>query len=314
MHVHRDRPKGFTLIELLVVIAIIAVLIALLLPAVQQAREAARRSQCKNNLKQMGLALHNYHDTLGMFPIGYESTHEYTYFLHYLLPYLDQAPMYNILASNWSRANPWINGDTTNWPNELRQPITAWQCPSDGANSLKKSDSTVMLPATNYIGFFSGLNDTGCYTDAITTRAVFGPNRGARIRDILDGASNTLVMSEYLTGLPNEWRGWPYTARAASKFFTPTNTPNSSVGDSILDYPAGCSATNGANLPLMNLPCTPDATGGGANNFAVPRSRHVGGVHALLADGSVRFLSDNINLTTFQNLVWMLDGKTIGEY
>jgi len=316
----KHRVRGFTLIELLVVIAIIAVLIALLLPAVQQAREAARRTQCKNNLKQLGLALHNYHDTFGRFPPGSISRSgsrfggpEWPYFIHYLLPNIDQTNVYNQLATDWGRQPPWQNAGV--WPATVRNGIPALLCPSDGMGGSTKSAPSgtgVSLPVSNYLGIFSGLNDGGTAQDANPTRAVFGLNRGASMRDITDGSSNTLLVAEYLSGTPNDWRGWFYTNRAASQYLHVRNTPNSSTPDSILDWPTGCSATNGANLPNQNLPCTPD--GNTDNNFATSRSRHTGGVQVLLGDGSVRFVSSNIFLGTWQNLAWMADGNVLSEF
>lgn len=303
------RRQGFTLIELLVVIAIIAVLIALLLPAVQQAREAARRSQCKNNLKQLGLALHNYHDTFGRMPPGSIGGTEWPYLIHFILPYLDQGPMYNELATNWSRQAPWFGPGP--WPMTVRFAIPALLCPSDGkGGNVKHIDGTVDLPTSNYLGFFTGRNDGETAADASTYRATFAVNRGAAIRDLTDGTSNTMLMGEYLSGTDADWRGWFYTGRAASQFLHATNPPNSTTPDNILDYHAGC--TPALNLPLQNLPCTPD--GNTPNNFATSRSRHVGGAHVLLGDGAVRFISANMNTTTYQYLAWIADGNVIGDF
>lgn len=313
MRTSSRRSSGFTLIELLVVIAIIAILIALLLPAVQQAREAARRSACKNNLKQLGLAMHNYHDTHGTLPPGTIVGTEWPYLLHFILPYVDQAPMYNVLAQNWGRKAPWLDDSLTNWPSGTQAGVSTFLCPSDGLGGTVKSiDSTVKLPTSNYLGLFSGLNDGETVADSLLTRAAFGRNRGARIRDFKDGTSNTMIMAEYLTGSPSVWRGWFYTSRAASQFLHVTNTPNSSSPDRILDYHAGCAATSDANQPLMNLPCTPD--GYTPTNFASPRSMHTGGVQILLGDGSVRFVGENIHLDTWRRLAWIADGQTIGEF
>jgi len=308
---HTPRRAGFTLIELLVVIAIIAVLIALLLPAVQQAREAARRSQCKNNMKQLGLALHNYHDTFGRLPPGTIVGTQWPYLIHFILPNLDQSAMYNQLATNWSRPAPYV--DQSQWPTTVRVPITSLLCPSDGQGGLlKRVDSgTVDLPLSNYMGFFPGLNDGETAADGTSvTKSAFGLNRGASIRDITDGTSNTMLMAEYLTGTTVDWRGWFYTSRAGSQFLHATNGPNSKVPDNLLAYHAGCSTAS--NLPQQNLPCIAD--GSTPNNFSTSRSRHVGGCHALMGDGAVRFVSENINGTTWRNLAWIADGNVIGDF
>lgn len=310
------RKRGFTLIELLVVIAIIAVLIALLLPAVQQAREAARRTQCKNNLKQLGVALHNYHDTANRFPPGSISRNgqvfngpEWPYFIHFLMPYIDQANTYSQLSLDWGRQGPWLNPGV--WPATVQNPIPALQCPSDGmGGALKAVGTGINLPTSNYLGFFSGLNDGQTQADTGTTKTIFAMNRGASLRDLTDGSSNTMVIGEYLTGTNGDWRGWFYTNRAGAQFMHATNGPNSAIGDNLLAYPYACTAA--FNLPLQNLPCTADANT--PNNFATSRSRHIGGVHVLLGDGAVRFISNNINLATWQNLAWMADGNVIGEF
>jgi prepilin-type N-terminal cleavage/methylation domain-containing protein len=316
------RKRGFTLIELLVVIAIIAVLIALLLPAVQQARESARRTQCKNNLKQLGLSLHNYHDVAKTFPPGTISMDpnnqpmggstglgpEWPYFIHFLFPYFDQTATYNLYAANWGRPAVWK--DPSQWPVSFQIGIPALQCPSDGlGGATKKAGCAVPLPSSNYLGFFSGFNDGQTALDAAITQTAFGVNRGAQMRDFFDGTSNTLVMAEYLTGTKDDWRGWIMTNRAGAQFMHATNGPNSTIGDNLLNYPYAC--TTATNLPLKNLPCTPGDT---PNNFATSRSRHIGGIHGLLADGSVRFISNNINLPTYQNLCWISDGGVIGDF
>ena len=310
------RKRGFTLIELLVVIAIIAVLIALLLPAVQQAREAARRTQCKNNLKQLGVALHNYHDVSNRFPPGSISRTggvfggpEWPYFIHFLMPYIDQSNTYSQLGLDWGRVGPWITPGV--WPTTVQVPIPALQCPSDGlGGAIKTAGCAISLPTSNYLGFFTGLNDGQTAADVGAMRTAFAMNRGAAMRDLTDGSSNTMFIAEYLTGTTGDWRGWFYTNRAGAQFMHATNGPNSTIGDNLLAYPYACTAS--FNLPLQNLPCTPD--GNTNNNFATSRSRHVGGVHALLGDGAVRFVSNNINLTTWQNLAWMADGNVIGEF
>ena len=260
--------------------------------------------------------MHNYHDSFGRFAPGTISRSggsfggpEWPYLIHFLLPNLDQGPMYNVLATNWGRPGPWI--DPAQWPAALQVGIPALQCASDGQGGIVKTAGTaVMLPTTNYMGFFSGLNDGQTAADATTTRTAFGVNRGASIRDINDGTSNTMLMAEYLTGTNGEWRGWFYTNRAGAQYLHATNGPNSPTPDNLLDYPYACTAA--FNLPLQNLPCVPD--GNTANNFSTSRSRHVGGVHALMGDGAVRFVSANINLSTWRNLAWISDGLVIGDF
>ena len=313
----RSRRTGFTLIELLVVIAIIAVLIALLLPAVQQAREAARRTQCKNNLKQIGLALHNYHDSFLTFPPGTINATttftypEWPYFLHHLYPYIDQAPLYTAM-NGLMLPQPWINPGA--WPAAVKgKGLSALLCPSDGKGGMTKAGPVgVDLPISNYLGIFTGLNDGEAQADVAARRASFGLNRGSRIRDLSDGTSNTMMVAEYLTGTPTDIRGMFYTNRATAQYLHVTNTPNSAAPDNMYDFTGFCTPQATYNLPQQNLPCVPDANGN--NNYATSRSRHTGGVQVLLGDGAVRFVSENISLDTWRWLGWISDGNTIGEF
>jgi len=170
---------------------------------------------------------------------------------------------------------------------------------------------TVHMFKTNYLGFFPGIseqdaiNDVGGVADP-KLRTVFGMNRGAAFSDILDGTSNTIVAGEYLTGTSvNDYHGVPISNRVIFQFLFTGLTPNSTAPDII--YPAFC-----VNLPEFNLPCTgsdnpPDVT-------AASRSRHPGGVQAVLADGSARFFSNTIDLTIWQGLAWMASGGPTGGF
>jgi len=318
------RPRGFTLIELLVVIAIIAVLVALLLPAVQQAREAARRSQCKNNLKQLGLAMHNYHDTFRKFPIGgWVGGQEVDLgsYLTRILPYVDQAPLYNMI--NFS-----INVDSQVLPfgpapgtqiQTVLLPI--YFCPSDDGGPIfftSQNYNGKPRAKTNYTGTIGNHNTNGnqsCATawnllntnGAVQNGDTRDPGRisGVLLKQpgcngleaVTDGTTNTILMGEIRPACSTHQQdGW----HDSNAFWTLTE--------------------NGINFPTC--PGEPGFTGtncnqpgnnawGTANGF---RSRHVGGAQFVLCDGSCRFISQNVNLLTFQKLGDRRDGQVVGDF
>ena len=329
--------RGFTLIELLVVIAIIAILIALLLPAVQQAREAARRSQCKNNLKQLGLALHNYHDTHRVFPASIYNkgtcTTSYTTAgrvncritntngLLMLLPFLDQAPLYN--QYNFSQAmsdqtgsaggtqqtgcidgsaGPAIMGDPAASGNAARHStvLSVFSCPSQASGSEFTSTSAAYRAAPGVAGrktnydfiVYANYRHGNCNdwsADALTVRRMFGDNSKTRIRDITDGTSNTFAMGEtkhqVYNGSAPPWgyRGWLQAG------IDPTYGINNHIYSGVDRSPALASWSYGG-------------------------SEHEGGMHFLMADGAVRFVSENLNSGTISNLTRNADGNTVGEF
>lgn len=322
----KNLRKGFTLIELLVVIAIIAILIALLLPAVQQAREAARRSQCKNNLKQIGLALHNYHDTVGTFPLGVRRDSQGGWGMSWMvgiLPYIDQAPLFNQLNPDIERS-----GYTGNGAVASRVRLNAYLCPSSpleafqganagGGNFVMKPQYVGISGATAGNGFTSAsasdFNVTGCCGSVTAGQirsngGVLLPNRGIQIKDIKDGTTNTLVVSECGEFFEN----------AAGNA---VDQVNSNHGWMMGTSRASERVTNERTFNLTTIRYTPNTidntlpgTGrnDGANNGIY--SAHVGGVQALMGDGSVRFLSENLDMLTLRRLATRRDGQVVGEF
>lgn len=302
--------RGFTLIELLVVIAIIAILIALLLPAVQQAREAARRTQCKSALKQIGLALHNYHDVFNRFPIGggggnnvsnnNDPSQSGYVWLRAIMPYIDLSPAYNKWNEN-------LNYQGAGNIDIIRTLYPVFQCPSDTAtrtwNNVPNYNYAVNLGNTTStrLSPFNGVNfQAGAFTTDASTNA-----RCTKISDFTDGTSNTILIGEIRQGQNgSDLRGliWyvPFTG------YSGHHPPNTSVPDRLA---AGfCVTTNSA----IGLPCQGD-DGTNPRMFSA-RSRHTGGIHTLLGDGAVRFISDNIDINTWRNLHTISDGQTVGEF
>ena len=298
------RRTGFTLIELLVVIAIIAVLVALLLPAVQQAREAARRSQCKNNLKQMVLALHNYHDSSLVFPPGCPGTlnlsnpADYQYatgFQFALYPNMEQQPAYNVIeASILAGSVSWsATGCDTRIPSMI--------CPSD-PNQPKLTFLSMSQPGftTNYVGSFGTTTfDAAPYS----SNGLFYFKSRTKMASILDGTSNTLALGEVLVGVDSggwDLRGKIFDVEQGNVFFSTIYAPNTSVGDVSWYCVTGTLA-----------PCGPHSA---TNQFQALRSMHPGGVHVAMVDGSVRYISNNINLATYQALSTTKALDAIGDY
>jgi prepilin-type N-terminal cleavage/methylation domain-containing protein/prepilin-type processing-associated H-X9-DG protein len=314
----RDR-RGFTLIELLVVISIIALLIALLLPAVQAAREAARRAQCVNNLKQVGIAMHNYHDVAGSLPPGHRGTIAGTWQV-FILPYLDGNPLFNAYNSYGSYMLP--DNVTKNPDKTLRfdgacqstvtcRRIATLTCPSDMPTiALSRA-----YPITNH-NYVVNFGNGGVYQQQ-TTASVGGAyfsdpypggwfgapfsdsdfssypslHRVYNFATITDGLSNTLMASETIQGQNGDLRGLTWWGEAAT--FETWLAPNSPLPD-IQETAGWCAALYPA-IYGQNPPCFgPYSTSQGTTYAA--RSRHPGGVNALFCDGSVKFLKNTINL------------------
>ena len=353
------QRSAFTLVELLVVIAIIAVLIGLLLPAVQTVRAAAQRVQCQNNLKQIGIALYGYEDANQSFPPGTQTLpnqeftgtsttaghEEYVYYIHYLLPFVEQENYQNLMGgptfTNPSCIHPNPLKATSPWTALNDLPLPLLNCPSDHlggpmkrVNFLGSTATELHLPSSNYLGMFSGLKDGDNWTASYpaTQRAFFRMGTGTRIAEITDGTSSTMAVVEYLTGTGlADNRGWMYTNRAGGQFLYATLPPNSSSPDVLLNLSLsanggtaafcpndglGAGGGSSMSLPGQNLPCIGDSSGrpGGANNYVGSRSAHMGGVNVVFCDGHVSFIPSSIALTTWQSLAWISDGNPVPDY
>ena len=321
------RRSGFTLVELLVVIAIIGVLVALLLPAVQAAREAARRMSCSNNLKQLGLALHNYHDVYKAFPslcqgtnqagrpdpIPYmESNYGGLSGVVHMLPFIEATALYEQWGMpQWTPFRAW---GPVSWvegflPNHEQVPTLL--CPSDGAGKFR-TGPYAWTADTNY-NFCQGDFPGDDWGGGANPRGLFGHYNFARFGEISDGTAYTLAMSEHVVGYDGQrtihggyvalqnWADLAINPKANCYIYK-------GVGSMIVDtapvqnlrgcnYSWGGIVISGFNtiLPPNSIGCTNWSSEWGNSNIMPPDSNHPTGVNAVRADGSVDFVSDTIN-------------------
>lgn len=345
----KDHRSAFTLIELLVVIAIIAVLVALLLPAVQQAREAARRVQCKNQLKQLGLAIHGYESSMNCLPpasvivklsSGAIWTMDVSPFAR-LLPYFEQGNVYNQMNLNAEYNDPSLYN-----ANAVGRVIPLFICPSEINRSTVFIAKFGNIGGVNY-GFsmgdwyvWSGIN--GSPAGDPPTRSAFGVNLHRRWADFTDGTSNTLLMSEVTNFTP-----YIRDCGSLSNINTPNNVPPPNADPMTVapEYSgSGCTVLANAHsqwneitvhhigmttawppnkktpggpgmvYPDVDLNSQRERIGGPTYAAITSRSYHVGGVHSLLGDGSVRFISSNIDGFLWRGLGTVQGGEVVTEF
>jgi prepilin-type N-terminal cleavage/methylation domain-containing protein/prepilin-type processing-associated H-X9-DG protein len=327
------RQYGFTLIELLVVIAIIAVLIGLLLPAVQAAREAARRMQCANNLKQVGLALHNYHASWNTFPVGFlyayknvlpnSSPLQYRWSaLAQMAPQLEQFNLYNALNFDFPVAHMPTGGPSPFWPyfpantTVMATHVTLFLCPSDGAPAPTEGSGP-----TNY-GFCSGDGSGGGDAKAANGSFILGPAQS--VATVTDGTSLTAAVSEQVLGIAG-----PYSQTTPTPVPSPLKRAMSRVSAGPLTD-AACAASGAGWLlnkgagwwdgnyqnALYNHYLAPNATRPDCIVYHNPgwkaaRSFHPSGVNLLYCDGHVAFVKDTISLPVWQAISTRAGGEAI---
>lgn len=339
--------RGFTLIELLVVVSIIAILVALLLPAVQQAREAARRSQCRNNLKQIGLALHNYHDVHRLFPPGTVGRPDPTpgsWFASWILlslPFIDQGAVYNQLTFSGPNAG-YINDSTS--PLQNRTALNGFspsvtQCPSSTLPRFTGFAGTgvsgIRTSTTSYVGVAGAGTSPTVHTDPtgqgrcaggtnaasptnwICGNGILGPNSNYGFKDITDGASNTIMVGEQSEWLINQ-SGDRVEVRSSQRrgcwIGSGTTGQPGLAGSS--GYTGNSNAGGHYNLTTIRYTLGHKTSSSSglvvADGSPSPNnplvSPHSGGVHVLRGDGGVSFLSESINYDLFRNLGIRDDG------
>jgi prepilin-type N-terminal cleavage/methylation domain-containing protein/prepilin-type processing-associated H-X9-DG protein len=344
----KSTRRAFTLIELLVVIAIIAVLIALLLPAVQSAREAARRIQCVNNMKQLGLAIANYHDTYGGYPPGriwaprpgkaandfpkvLAGNQDTTWFCM-MMPFIEQTNLANSFnftlgAEGLTTSNPLdvVAGMFANSTVSATK-ISSFQCPSDRSNTFQINQSyasakgipalgAVVMSKGNYAASWGNTSWAQSYDSNLGAqylKSAFGHDGKITVASITDGTSNTVFTGEVLQGQINDIRGAMWSIVSGGSVFMSRYTPNGQI-DYLGLIVGGDYLNNDPGLFCTNeppfLPCIPGA--GDSDAFAGSRSHHPGGVNAGFGDGSVRFVKNTIAPLTWRALNSIATGEVI---
>lgn len=340
------KARGFTLVELLVVIAIIGILVALLLPAVQAAREAARRMSCQNNLKQIGLAMHNYHDTFKKFPPGYltkkpcDSAAVWTAcnagelgiygWGAFILPFVEQAPLADLLRVGAVTLDQALANATTR--QALQQPLPSYQCPSSVGPVLNNyvsptnnynfnvtdGSNTYQIARSNYVMVANAWDSTTPPVYSIQYGPAHGvgfANSSIGLRDVLDGTSSTLLVGERAY----QYKKLNIVGGANALGFSGSNNVQSS------SY-----ARKGNGMAVIGLTYNGiNALVGGEHDVRGFSSNHVGGALFTFCDGSVHFVSENVDYrkdtvsnptyvqdinTVFQRLAVRDDGQPVGEY
>jgi prepilin-type N-terminal cleavage/methylation domain-containing protein/prepilin-type processing-associated H-X9-DG protein len=328
----KKNKTGFTLVELLVVIAIIGILVALLLPAVQAAREAGRRAQCTNNMKQLGLALHNFHDVRKGLPPGAQDTPEWSGvgWKVYVLPYLEQGSLYSQLDMNASFSGSNVPPTGTN-PNKvlLRLIVPGFECPSSALESFPTDWGNANgMQVHDYIGISGATPDpvgrtgqgsvcTGSYGSIMARTGLLVPNELTNFAACSDGLSNTFMVAEQsgrvgITDMRSRYHGgWIGAA------FDATGAGPKPMSQWDACPPSGGDVWHGS-ITVVRYAINSKALLAGADTpyqaNTILNSFHPGGINCALGDGSVRFVADTIDFPTLLRASVRDDGMVVGDY
>jgi prepilin-type N-terminal cleavage/methylation domain-containing protein/prepilin-type processing-associated H-X9-DG protein len=355
------HSRGFTLVELLVVIAIIGILVALLLPAVQAAREAARRSQCQNNIKNLALAVLNYHDVKDRFPAaqiyyfrddlvkkgGGPQRNQYfgPNWVIEILSYIEEPAVYDAfdlkkpISDEVNRPARGTKIETMLCPSDIGnvEPFRSLSYGGDNwarGNYAANSSLYHMFPGNFSVDPFKKSPNLYWWDGEPWTRGVMGLNLALSLKDITDGTSKTVMLGEVRIGMADVdprgvWAiGWPGSSSLWAHSTDDAEGPNSCGVDASPDNIFQDDAiTDAVGVEVLRMECMLSGSGGGGSSQASPRSRHPGGVHMALCDGSVRFIHDSIEthegiaepaireeqLRTFERLMASQDGQVLDE-
>jgi len=313
------KPRNsFTVVELLVVIVIIGILVALLLPAVQSAREAARRMQCSNNLRQVGLAMHHYHGAHEHFPFGMADEIQDDFprrrwcWMQAILPYIGQESLHDIFQPLMDTGGIALDNSIAD---ERVTIISALMCPTDPANPKTTNGGTNQGFFGNYVMCWGSeaFGPTGTGTDM---NGMFYPLSETRIADVRDGTSNTIMGAELIVVPDNngdtnacasggyDYRGAYFNSMHGGTLFTTLNPPNTNVPDQMWNR---CSE----HPPNSSNPSAPCSGCDASFTQVHARSYHPGGVQVVMADGSIHFFTESIDRLLFQELGTRYGGEIV---